>query len=348
MTPGLRAVLAIAVCCIIIPVGPAASGAPDDAADKRLLQALATAEQRGGKNSPYLLPLLEQLAQSQSRAGALTQAAASRRRALAIALRNFGSDSPSAAEAMTALALAEIDRRRYLDAEPLLIVATNVLGERVAADHPPLANALAARARVAVARGEPSTGTKWAEQAVAIAAKNPHQRSTEPLRALAAVYAADARFAEAERLLRDALARDREHSGQEGIATARSLSQLANVYVRQHRFADALPLLQEATAIDQQRLGRAHPFIADDLYELALVFEALGRAGEARKTLNAAAKLLERGDGKESARLGYVERELSRLLRAEGSIKAADAASQDAKRILKKADDEDHERERQI
>jgi hypothetical protein len=101
-------------------------------------------------------------------------------------------------------------------------------------------------------------------------------------------------------------------------------------------------------AIDQQSLGPTHPFIADDFYELAGIFEGLGRADDARVMLSAAVRLLECGDGKETPRLAYAERELARLLRAEGKTEPADTASEDAKRILKKADDEDHERERQI
>jgi len=67
-----------------------------------------------------------------------------------------------------------------------------------------------------------------AERAVAIARRNPHGRSTEPLRAYGAALATRERFAEAEQVLREALGQDREHHGPEGLDTARSLAQLAN------------------------------------------------------------------------------------------------------------------------
>src|SRR5947199_276907 len=82
----------------------------------------------------------------------------------------------------------------------------------------------------------------------AVAAKNPHQRATEPLLALAAVRIAQERFAESEKLIEDALSRDRQHYGPEGRAVARDLSQLGNLYLRQKRYDDARPLLEQATA----------------------------------------------------------------------------------------------------
>src|SRR5205823_1262730 len=118
-----------------------------------------------------------------------------------------------------------------------------------------------ALARIAVARGEPAEAAKSGERAVAIARRNPHRRSAEPLRALGAALAAEARFSEAARLLEEALAQDRQQYGPEGLDTARSLAQLANLHLREHRFAEALPLIQQAVAIDQARLGASHPFI---------------------------------------------------------------------------------------
>src|SRR5207248_1529389 len=177
------------------------------------------------------------------------------------------SDSPRAAEAMVAVALADIHGRHYLDAEPLLIAAETILEERVAPDHPALAAALAALARIALARGEPAEAERLAERAVGIARRNPHGRSTEPLRALGAALAARERFAEAEQVLNEALAQDREHHGPEGLATPR---------------------------------------------------------------------------------VAYVELELARLDRQGGKEAEAETAFKDARRILRKAEDEEHRRERRV
>src|SRR5438046_7856930 len=156
MTRSARAIAAgaIGICLLIITVVTPSRGAADEGAVARLTRALAAEEAQDGGTSPYLLPLIEELAQAQLRDGALGAAAALRRRALDIAVAAFGCDSASAAEAMAALALIHIDRRRYLDAEPLLIVAERVLATRVAADQPVMATIFAGLARIALARGE--------------------------------------------------------------------------------------------------------------------------------------------------------------------------------------------------
>src|SRR5579862_9125611 len=85
----------------------------------RLEHNLAGAEARDGTASPQLLPVIAELARARVLEGALGEAAALRRRALDIAVTAFGCDSPNAGAAMTALAALDIDRGRYLDAEPL-------------------------------------------------------------------------------------------------------------------------------------------------------------------------------------------------------------------------------------
>jgi len=334
--------------CLFAAAAAPSEAAADDAAVARLTRALAAEEARDGKVSPYLLPVLEELAQAQLRDGELGEAAALRRRALDIAVAAFGCDSASAAAAMAALALADIERRRYLDAEPLLIIAASVMANRAAPDHPATATIFAGLARIALARGDLKPALAWATTALAIARRNPHGRSAEPLRTLGAVLTAKERFAEAESILTEALAQDRKHHGADGVDTARSLSQLANLYLRQGRAKDALLLLDEAAAIDQSRLGATHPTIADDLHDLGLAYSALNQGAKARAAFIAAIEILESGAGKETPRVAYAELELSRLYRQQGNDAAAEAAFGDARRILNKAEAEEHRRERQV
>lgn len=320
--------------------------AADAGAVARLTQALATEEAERGGTSPHLLPVIEQLAVARFRDGALAEAAALRRRALAIALAAFGCDSSGAAEAMVAVARLDLDRHRYLDAEPLLIIAERAVAGRAADDDPALAAILAGRARIAQARGETGPAEAWARRAVAIARRNPQNRSSEPLRALGAVLIAEERFAEAEQAIEEALAQDRRRHGDDAVDTARSLSLFAHLRLRQGRARDALPLIEAAAAIDQHKLAPTHPFIADDLYDLGLVYDALKRAAAAQRALLAARTVLERGAGRETPRVAYVELELVRLYRRRGEDAAAEAAFRDARRILNKAEAEEHRRER--
>jgi tetratricopeptide (TPR) repeat protein len=148
--------------------------------------------------------------------------------------------------------------------------------------------------------------------------------------------------------LTEALAQDRKQHGADGVDTGRSLSQLAHLYWREERPDRALPLIEEATAIDQVGLGPGHPFIADDFYDLALIYEAMHRSDAAFKALTSAVDVLERGAGRETSRVAYVELELARLYREQGQDADADAAFADARRILNKAEAEEHKREREV
>src|SRR5260370_41568628 len=117
----------IGIGLLVVTLAAPTRVAADEDAVARLTRALAEGEAHDGRTSPYLLPVIEELAQAQLRDGALGEAAALRRRALDIAIAAVGCDSASAAQAMAALAMLGIDRRPYLGGEPLLIVAERLL-----------------------------------------------------------------------------------------------------------------------------------------------------------------------------------------------------------------------------
>ena len=341
-----RAIGLIGACAMAFAIAPIPRGHAAEDAAARLGRALAAAEAQNGVASPRLLPVIAKLAQAHQRDGALGDAAMLRRRALDIAIATFGADSVEAAEAMAALAMLDIDRRRYLDAEPLLIIAHGLLKDRASADQRAVAMIDAGLARITLARGKLNPAERWARHAVAAAQAAAPGRSAEALRTLGAVLTAEERFDEAERVLNEAVSRDREQRGADAADTARSLSQLGNLYLRAGRAKKALPPLEEATAIDQQRLGPTHPFIADDLHDLGLAYEALHRGEEAHRAFVAAIAVLDRGAGRDTPRVAYVEIELSHLDRQRGDTAASVAAFRDARRILNKAEAEERKRER--
>jgi tetratricopeptide (TPR) repeat protein len=331
------------ICLCLVALATAPSAAAEAGVVARLTHALASEEAESGRTSPHLLPVIDQLAAAQFRDGAFAEATALRRRALAIAIASFGCDSPGAAAAIAALARLDLDRQRYLDAEPLLIIAERVLAADPGGDAAALAAILADHARLASARGETGPAEAFARRAVAVARRNPQNHSTTPLRSLATVLIAEKRFADAEQTIEQALTQDRNEHGDDA---ARSLSLLAHLRLRQGRPRDALPAIEQATAIDQRRLAPTHPFIADDLFDLALVYDALKRDVAAQRALIAARDTLERGGGRETPRVANVELELARLYRRRGENAAAEAAFRDARRILNKAEAEEHRRER--
>jgi tetratricopeptide (TPR) repeat protein len=335
---------ALLFCLTAIGV-PAAGAANDPIAGPA--RALAEAERQFGTADPRLLSYIDPLAQHEYRAGDIAAATALRRRGLKLAIGAFGGASVPAATAMTALARLYIEGQHYLDAEPLLTAAANVLAEAPGAAIPALTDTLAGRAAIALAYGRRRCARNWAEQAVALGSEDdrsaPHRRA---LRELGKVLAAEREFAASERVLRRALALD--HAETDSLGAARSLAALANAYLRQKRFADALPAIEEAAAIDQERLGPSHPLIADDFYTIGLVYLATGRPGAAGTILRRAAELTIRAGGRGSPAFAYIELELARAERATGHSKEARSHFADARAILNAAAAEERRRERRI
>jgi tetratricopeptide (TPR) repeat protein len=328
----------------LLAIAAPMAGYADAELPSRLSHAFDTAQVTEDAGSPARLPLLDAMAHDRQRAGDLAQVEVLRRRALRIALAGFGADSPATAQAMVALAWAHIDRRRWLDAEPMLIFAAGLPPK--AREEGREATIFAGLARVALARGDAEAALAWAGRAVECARRDPRHASAEPLRAFGAALAALERFDEARRALDEALALDHRRHGPEAAETARSLSQLGNLYLRWGRPEDALPLLQQVVSIDQMRLGRAHPFIADGLHDLGLAYDALNRPERARRLFLAALAVLERGAGRDTPRVAYAELALGRVERQLGQPAAADAAQRDAQRILNDAEAEERRRER--
>jgi tetratricopeptide (TPR) repeat protein len=309
-------------------------------------QSLAAAEQRLGTTDPDLLAILGPLAALRFQEAEITEALALRRRSLKIAVDAFGSDSAHAAEAMVALASVYIDLRQYFDAEPLLITAGNVLTDRLGAADPAIAPVLSGLARTALARGDKDSARNRVERAVTIDEESHSEDRSERLRTLGAVLTAEERFDESARVLRQAVALDRE--GTDELATARSLSQLANTFLREKRFSDALPLVEEATAIDQSRLGATHPLIADDFYDLGLIYLETKRVPDAQKALEAAVSLLNRGAGRGTPRVAYIQLALARAAHEQGRETEAATLFAEAQRLLNAAEEEGRSREREI
>jgi tetratricopeptide (TPR) repeat protein len=336
----------IASSVAVLIAANAAAEEPPAARAAALGRSLAAAEQRLGRDHADLLVILGPLAAAQFAAGDIADAQSARRRAVAIATAAFGEGSVAAVAAMTALAELNIEMRRYLDAEGLLIVARSVLDERHAEDRVTAA-LLAACARVSLARGAKDRALNEARRAAAID-ENTRGKGDggTVLRALGMALVASEQFDEAERVLSEALALDLAAGGEEGLAAARSLSELGNLYLREKRLAEALPALKQALRIDRGQLAPAHPLIADDLHDLGVAELERKRPAEAVKLFLEAIKLLNGGAGLGTPRVAYTELELARAYRQQGKDKEAQALFDHARGLLNRAEDEERQRER--
>jgi tetratricopeptide (TPR) repeat protein len=320
----------------------ASPGQPGDRASA-LTRSLSELEQRHGPAAPELLPLLASLARLRFEQAELAEATELRRRSLNIAISAYGRTSVPAAKAMAALARLYVERRRYLDAEPLTIAAATILQDQLGDFSSALAPVLADRSRIALARGDDTRACEWIDRALAIDQKNGGVRS-DRLRVLGVILAHQQKFDDSERALRQALALDRADG--DSLAAARSLAALGDTYLREKRYSAALPPIEEATLTDQTSLGSTHPLIAEDLHGLGLIYLATNRPAAAKDAFQTGVDLLARGAGRDTATLGYLMLDLARAEHALGHEDKAQSLFKAARKMLNTAEDEERERQR--
>ncbi|MBV8234437.1 MAG: tetratricopeptide repeat protein [Acidimicrobiia bacterium] len=106
-----------------------------------------------------------------------------------------------------------------------------------------------------------------------------------------------ARYAEAEPLLRRALALREQALGPDHPDTATCLHNLAALYDAQGRYAEAEPLRRRALAVHERALGPDHPATATSLNGLALLYDAQGRSAEAEPLYRRALAICEQALG---------------------------------------------------
>ena len=110
-----------------------------------------------------------------------------------------------------------------------------------------------------------------------------------PLNNLAQLLQATNRLAEAEPLMKRALAIDETSYGPEHPRVATQLNNLAQLLQATNRLTEAEPLMKRALAIDEASDGPEHPDVARDLNNLAQLLKATNRLAEAeplmRRTL---------------------------------------------------------------
>jgi tetratricopeptide (TPR) repeat protein len=101
------------------------------------------------------------------------------------------------------------------------------------------------------------------------------------LNSLAAVYAEQGRYPDAEALFKRALVIKEKALGKDHLDVVAPLNGLAFVYRNQGKNADAEPLYKRALAIREKALGADHPYVADSLNNLAGINQSQGKYADA-------------------------------------------------------------------
>ena len=130
------------------------------------------------------------------------------------------------------------------------------------------------------------------------------------------------RFAEAERMLRRALALRRTHLGDSHMDVAATLNSLSNVLAQTDRREESLGLAREALAIQQRVLGPNHLEVAATL---SMVARRSGDLPAAESLFRAAREIQRASLGPEHRELALTSRDLADNLAAQGKNDAAEA-----------------------
>ena len=139
---------------------------------------------------------------------------------------------------------------------------------------------------------------------------------TRVMNQLGVLLLAKASYAEAEPLMRQALAIDEAGYGPDHPDVARDLNNLAMLLQATNRLADAEPLMTRALAIDEAGYGPDHPRVARDLNNLAQLLQDTDRLEEAEPLMTRALAIDEASYGPNHPRVAIDLGNLATLLQS--------------------------------
>ena len=132
------------------------------------------------------------------------------------------------------------------------------------------------------------------------------------------------RLAEAEPLLRRALAIDERRFGRGHPKTSPFLNNLAMLLHDMNQLVEAEQLMRQALAIDEQSFGAEHSMVARDLNNLAGLLQTTNRLAEAEPLIRRALAIDEQSFGPEHPKVAVHLSSLARLLQATNRLAEAE------------------------
>jgi tetratricopeptide (TPR) repeat protein len=143
------------------------------------------------------------------------------------------------------------------------------------------------------------------------------------------------RYAQAERLLKIALARA-ERFGPHDMRLPSTLNRLAQVYHEQGQYAKAEPLYKRSLALVEKSLGPMHPDVAANLNNLATLYRDEGQLEHAEVLYRRSLAIVRKTQGPESQDVAISLNNLAELYADEGKYDEAEPLYQESLRICEK------------
>ena len=132
------------------------------------------------------------------------------------------------------------------------------------------------------------------------------------------------RLAEAEPLMRRALAIDEQYYGADHPNVAIRLNNLGQLLQDTNRLAEAEPLMRRSLAIDEQSYGAEHPKVANRLNNLAQLLRATNRLPEAEPLMDRVATIFKNSLGEGHPNVATALNNLAQLLQATNRLAEAE------------------------
>ncbi len=154
---------------------------------------------------------------------------------------------------------------------------------------------------------------------------------------MAMVYYENAKYKEAEPLMKRALKIDEAALGKDHPNVATDLNNLAALYKATNRLKEAEPLMLRALKIDEASFGKDHPKVAIDLNNLALLYQATNRLKEAEPLMLRALKIDEASLGKDHPKVATELNNLAQLYQDTNRLKEAEPLMLRALAIFEKS-----------
>lgn len=266
------------------------------------------------------------------------------RRALAIHEQSLGDHHPWLATHLLNLGVLLLDTNQIGEAEPLIRRALDINEEAFKRRRPDIVSYLFNRALLFLAKNRTAKLAPTIGRALALSDQWDQRRGdiARNLIVLARFLTITNRVADAESLLRRALAIDEQFFGPQHPKVADHLRSLAQLLTPTNRVAEAEPLIRRALAIDELFFGPRHPTIAADLKFLARVLVATNRLAEAEPMMRRALTITQHYLGDDHPSVASCLNDLAMLLEATDRRDEAEPLMRQALSIMKLSYGEEH------
>ena len=261
-------------------------------------------------------------------------------RALQIQHRTPGTEtSPSAADIMENISVAQEAQGRYQSAEKLLNRVLTINEARLGADHAKVGDTMGKLASLQQKSGRIREAEALFKRALQIqnrSAQNPIP-AAQTLNNLGILHSTTGQYSDAEVEFRQALAVQEKHLGRNHPTVAEVMQNLAAMLKIQCRFDEAESLAKRVIEIRETTLGTNHPDLASTLVNLANIYALAKRFDEATSLYQRALAIQQKALGNSHPNIGFTLHNLAFVAEAQKRLAEAETYSRQAVKIHEEA-----------